>query len=697
VVTFVPVFMLTDQEGKLFRPLAFTKTFALVSALIVALSLTPVLAHLFLRRGRVRQGAAALFGGAIGGMAGSLVYLWADSARAGAESLVLRVLTLQPEILGLLAGLIAGLVVIRALTEPLLPIDDNPVARGIVAVYTPVLKWVLGHKFLFSILPVTIVLWGGMIWLGANKLLAPLRSGLDVVGIDTGRIRVFHSLEELYPGIGREFMPPLDEGGLLFMPSLLPQASLNETVDLMLAQNRGMMEVPEVMRVVGKAGRAETALDPAPVGMVETVLALKPRHKWREGMTTKKLIAELRRKTNMPGVAPSWLQPIETRVVMLQSGIRASIGQRIFGPDFEAIEKATLAFEQALKGVPGASDVTALRLNGKPYLEIHPDRERLARYGLNVEDVQRIIEVALGGVPQTRSVEGRERYPVRVRYARDYRDRLNVIESTLVPTKAGSFIPLRQLADVEMVIGPASIRSEDGRLVGYVMFNAVGKDEVSVVEDADRFLKDQIASGSLDVPEGVYWDWRGRYQNQVRANKRLSILVPVCLLINLLLLFFHFQRMTPALLIFLAIPVAMAGGFIVLDWYGAYLTVAVWVGFIALFGIAVDDGVVMGTYILQVLEREKPTTAKGVREAILHAGQRRIRPAMMTTVTTVLALLPIFLTEGRGSDVMRPMAIPSIGGMLVAMVTWFVVPMGYSAVEEWRARGRTHKTGEEVS
>ncbi len=352
---------------------------------------------------------------------------------------------------------------------------------------------------------------------------------------------------------------------------------------------------------------------------------------------------------------------------------------------------ATVLFE-VVKHVKGASDVTALRLMGKPYLEVKPNRHRMARYGLRVEDVQRIIEVALGGMPQSRSVEGRERYPIRVRYARAWREDIDVIRSTPVPVGKGAYVPLSAVADFEVTAGPAMIRGEGGQLVGYVMFNAQGRDEVGLVEEADKHLQEMVARGDIEIPNGVYWDWRGRYQNQVRAAKRLSILIPLCLLANLLLHFLHFGRLGPSLIVFLGIPVALSGGFILLDFYGAYLTVAVWVGFIAVFGIAADDGIVIGTYIQQVIRRRKPTTVEGVRAAVLEAGRKRIRPALMTSVTTILALIPIFLTEGRGSDVMRPMALPSIGGMIVAAITWFVVPMAYSAIEERRILRSISKT-----
>ncbi len=693
VVSFLPVFLLTDQEGKLFRPLAWTKSFALASALLVSMTLVPVLAHYVLKPGRLRRSPAAFIAGLIGGVAGACIYFWSDAAMAAPGSLMNSVLRVQPTVLGLIAALLFGGLAFKAFCEPLTPLEDNAVARGVVAVYTPVLRWILRNKILFAIAPILLVLWGSMVWLGAKRVLAPVAWTLNQIGVEAERVRPLAALYERFPGVGKEFMPPLDEGGLLFMPSILPHGSLNQSIDVMMAQNRGMMEVPEIVRVVGKAGRAETALDPAPVGMVETILVLKPRHLWRPGMTREKLIAELRQKTDIPGVAPSWLQPIETRIVMLQSGIKASIGQRIFGPTSEAIEEATLRFEQALKNVPGAADVTALRLMGKPYLEIRPNRRRLSRYGLRVEDVQRVIEVALGGMPQTKSVEGRARYPVRVRYARAWRGDMEAIRRTPVPIADGAYIPLSDVVDFAVAPGPGMIRGEGGLLVGYVMFNAEGRDEVGLVEEADATLRAMIDRGELTLPKGVYWDWRGRYQNQVRAAKRLSILVPLCLLLNLLLHFLHFGRFGPSLIVFLGIPVALSGGFILLDYYGAYLTVAVWVGFIAVFGIAADDGIVIGTYIQQVIAKRKPTTVEGVRAAVLEAGQKRIRPALMTSVTTILALIPIFLTEGRGSDVMRPMAVPSIGGMIVAAITWFVVPMAYCALEERRIR-RTRISGD---
>jgi Cu(I)/Ag(I) efflux system membrane protein CusA/SilA len=418
-------------------------------------------------------------------------------------------------------------------------------------------------------------------------------------------------------------------------------------------------------------------------------------------------VAELRQKTAQVGVAPSWLQPIETRVVMLQSGIRSSIGLEIRGDDPEVLERLAVQVEPWIREVPGAADVTALRLGGKPYLEFHLDRRRMATYGVSVRAVQDVIEVAIGGKALTMSVEGRERYPIRIRYPRERRDRAESLARILVPTRDGSQVPITEVARIEHVVGPASLRSVDGKLVSYVMLNAVGRDEVSVVEDARRILEEKVRSGELELPQGYFFGWTGRFENQVRANARLRMLIPLCLLINFLLLYLNFRRAALAAVVFLAIPVAFAGGFIMIELWPAiqdalfaiglypaaslgpvYLTVAVWVGFIALFGIAVDDGVVLGTYLDQVFRRGPASSIAEIRERVLEAGLRRIRPCLMTTFTTLIALTPILWATGRGADVMQPMALPVVGGMAVELITLFVVPCCYCFVEERRFRRR---------
>lgn len=695
VVSFIPVFFLTDQEGKLFRPLAWTKTFSMLAAVLVALTLVPVLCRLLLKKqssgGSVWLRLVGVLAVAV--MVGLVMY---DAVAAG----MFRLGDLRPGFVGVVGFVGSAALLWVGSRETLKPIEQNPVSSMIAKGYAPTLRWVLGHKGLFLIVPTALVGLGLSIWIGGGAVLAPLR---DVVGSKVDELRLTRAYSDAFPGVGRAFMPPLDEGSLLYMPSLLPQASLSQTLDAMLRQNRAMREVPEVAQVMGKLGRAESALDPAPIGMIETVVNLKPRDQWRSGVTKARIVEELRQLTHQPGVPPSWLQPIETRVVMLQSGIRSSIGLEIRGDDPAELERVAVQIEPWLREVEGAADVTALRLGTKPYLEMHLDRRRMAVHGVNVQDVQDVIEVAIGGKPQTVSVEGRERYPVRIRYPRERRDRPDRLKRILVPTRNGAHVPLSEVAEVRSVTGPASLRSIDGKLVGYVMLNAEGRDEVSVVEDAQAVIDEKIANGDLVLPKGSWLEWTGRFENQVRANERLSILIPVCLLVNLFLLYLNFRRISLTLVVFAAIPVAMAGGFVMIAIWPSiqdllfeigllesassgpvHLTVAVWVGFIALFGIAVDDGVVMATYIGQVFERARPETREGVRAAVLEAGLRRIRPCLMTTATTVVALLPVLLSTGRGADVMRPMALPVFGGMLVELVTLFVVPCLVCLIEEWR-------------
>ncbi len=394
----------------------------------------------------------------------------------------------------------------------------------------------------------------------------------------------------------------------------------------------------------------------------------------------------MQERTAITGVAPTWLQPIQTRVVMLQSGLRAMMGAKIFGDDLREIEQLGLLLEQIIKEVPGATDVIADRIVGKPYIEFNINRQAVARYGVNLQDVQDVIETAIGGVNLTWTVEGRERYPIRVRYMRELRDNFDALPKILVPTPSGAQIPISQVVDIKYVIGPAMIKSEDSLLVGYVTFNTRDRDEVSVVEDAQKLIADKIAKGELKLPKGYYIKWAGQFENQMRANARLSMLLPLCLFVIFFILYLQFRHIPLTLVIFLAVPVCFAGSFIFLYVAGFNLSVAVWVGFIALFGIAVDDGVVIATYMEQSFEKLHIGGIEDIRKATIYAGTRRIRPVLMTTVTTVVALLPVLLSTGRGSDVMKPMAIPSFGGMIVELITLFVVPCCYCAFKElkWR-------------
>lgn len=709
VVSFLPVFALTDQEGKLFRPLAYTKTFAITASAILSITVVPTLSYYLLRPARWsrrRSLAAALAAG--GGMA--LV------AGLAFRSFLLPQTAPAPQgwLIAAAIGAGAGVLVYRMGRERLLPLEQNAVSRAILKVYVPALRWVLAHKAAFLSLPALLVLLGLTIWLGWARVSYPIEAGLARLGLSVATWGPWSQMRHRFPGLGREFMPALDEGSFLYMPSLLPAASLSAVQEVIAAQDMAIRSVPEVETVVGKLGRVESALDPAPVGMIETIILLKPKDQWRQvrvprfyddwpgwlkpplrvlwpdmrPISKEEILAELRRKTDIPGVRPSWLQPIQTRIVMLQSGFRAMMGVKIFGSDLREIERIGLQLEQILKQVPGAADVVADRIVGKPYVEIRIDREKIARYGATIRDVQDVIEIALGGENLTRSVERRQRYPIRVRYPRELRDNLEELERILVPTANGSHIPLAQVADIHYTLGPQEIKSENTLLVGYVTMNTRQRDEVSVMEDADALIRAKIESGELQFPPGYYYQWGGQFENQVRATRRLTLLVPICLAVDFVLLYLGLGRWWVAFLVFSGIFVSACGGFLMLLFYGFNLSVAVWVGFIALFGVAEDDGVVMATYLGQLFEQRKPNTIQEVRQTVVEAGMKRIRPCLMTTATTVLGLMPVFLAQGRGSDVMQPMAIPSVGGMAVQLITLFLVPCVYCLVEEWKLKRR---------
>jgi Cu(I)/Ag(I) efflux system membrane protein CusA/SilA len=515
-------------------------------------------------------------------------------------------------------------------------------------------------------------------------------------------------------GLGKEFMPSLDEGSYLYMPTTMPHASIGEAVDVLAKLDRAMASVPEVAQVVGKLGRAETSLDPAPVSMIETLVNYKPEYtvgpdgervrQWRDHIRSGKDIwDELVKVAQLPGTtsAPR-LQPIAARIVMLQSGMRAPMGVKVRGPDLESIDEACLAIEALLKEVPTVASeaVLADRVVGKPYLEIDIDRRAIARHGLKIAQVQDVIEGAVGGKPLTTTVEGRERYPVRVRYARELRDSVEALARILVPTPSGEQVPLTQLAEVRYVRGPQAIKSEDTFLTGYVLFDMKsGEAEVDVVEEAAAYLEAKRATGELRLPAGVSYTFAGNYENQVRSEERLRIILPLALLIMMVILYLQFDSLLTTLIVFSGVIVAFAGGFLMIWLYGQpwfldvtilgenmrtlfdvhpiNLSVAVWVGFIALYGVADDDGVMMATYLDQSFARRSTTTVEEIREATVAGGQRRIRPCLMTTATMALALIPVLTSTGRGSDIMVPMAIPSFGGMCIALITLFVVPTLY--------------------
>ncbi len=668
--------------------------------------------------------------------------------------------------------------------------------------YTRILAWCLDHKAAFLSLPLAIAVAGLLIWLGPKMFLGPLdatpqmsdaqyqqasllergrynwnRSVDRVIGgfkKDLAQIRnepwaddsapadrwisnrgivarFKWTLARAWNGIGREFMPPLDEGSYLYMPTTMAHASIGEVLDAMGKQDMAFQNIPEVESVVGKLGRAESALDPAPTSMIETVINYKseyitdrngrrvnfrydrssgqfarddrgelipdprgrPFRQWRDHIRTPDdiwdeilMAAEITGTTSAPR-----LQPIAARIVMLQSGMRAPMGVKVTGPSLEAIEDFARQIETHLKDVPTvmADAVVADRIVGTPYLEIVPDRNALKRYGVTIDAFQQVVEVAIGGRPVTRTVEGRERFPVRVRYPRELRSSVDDIDGILFSGSGGAQIPLAQLAEIRYVRGPQMIRSEDTFLTGYVLFDMLpGNAEVDVVEAARDHLQKMEEQGRLLRPRGVSYEFAGSYQNQVRASQRLMLILPLALLVIFLIIYLQFRRTTTTLLVFSGIAVAWAGGFIMLwlydqPWFLEFsvfgvpmrtlfqvgtvnLSVAVWVGFLALFSIATDDGVVMGTYLEQVFREDRPRSISDIRKMVVLAGSRRVRACLMTTLTTTLALLPVMTSQGRGSDIMLPMAIPTFGGMTIAIITMLVVPVLYGWLQERKFR-----------
>ena len=739
IVSFLPVFALQAAEGKLFKPLAYTKTFSLTGALIVALLLVPPAAHFFFRDwSKHKLFTRLLYLAEIGIGAVLFVTHWLPGLILIALGLFglfnEKLLEKFPRLNShkkFIVPAAAVLFVLYFLAISWLPLGvESHLASNIFVVglliaisltflsyfqhwYPKLLEWCLQNKALFLVIPLVVTLSGGMIW----------------------------------ARMGEEFMPPLDEGSFLYMPTTMPHASIGETLDVLQKLDLAVSSIPEVELTVGKLGRADTSLDPAPISMFENVINYKseyiidkngralnfrydtekgefardadgklihdpdgkPYRQWREHINSPDDIwEEIVKVAKLPGVtsAPK-LQPIAARIVMLQSGMRAPMGVKVRGPSLEAIETAGLQIEKLLKEVPSIEPATVIadRVVGKPYLEIDINRQEIARYGLTIRDVQDVIEVAIGGKPLTMTVEGRERYPVRIRYLRELRSDLDSLGSILIPTPQGQHIPLRELAKINFSRQAQVIKSEDTFLTSYVVFDKKEDHaEVEVVEAAQKHLEEKIASGQLVLPREVNYEFAGSYENQLRAKKRLALVVPVTLLAIFLILYLQFRSTAITLIIFSGIFVAWSGGFIMLwlysqEWFLNFslfgldfrelfqvrpfnLSVAVWVGFIALFGIATDDGVLMATYVKQKLAKEKPTTQEQVRAAVLEAAKRRIRPALMTTATTLLALLPVLTSTGRGSDILVPMAIPSFGGMVIAILTVFVVPVLYCALAE---------------
>jgi Cu(I)/Ag(I) efflux system membrane protein CusA/SilA len=675
VVSFLPVFALTAAEGKLFRPVAFTKSFAIIAALLVSMLALPALAHLVLRRPARSASAPGLEP-----KRSRLASWWLPIIVVGIALLLTRSwLPLGPGYHFVTNFVFVG-VVIGALLLAFFAFQRA---------YVPILRWSLQHKALALALPVAVLVGGVASW----------------------------------SSLGREFMPPFDEGSFLYMPSTMPHASFGQSLDMLHTMDAAIQEIPEVDRAVGKLGRAESPLDPAPISMFETVVTYKPEfgvdedgnrvRNWREHIRSPGDIwEEIIKAAEAPGLTSApMLMPINTRIIMLQSGMRAPMGIKVYGPDLETIEAFGMKLEGLLREVSGVRPETVFadRVVGKPYIEIDINREAIGRYGLTISRVQDVIQVALGGRTLTRTVEGRERYPVRVRYMREERDSIEALGRVVVSAPGGEQIPLEQLTEVRYVKGPQVIKSEDTFLTSYVLFDKLPElSEVDVVQNARAFLSAKVESGELDVPSGISYRFAGSYENQVRSEQRLVLLIPVALTLVFLLLYLQFRRVLTTLIIYSGVVLCVAGGFILIWLYGRpwfldfeflgtdmqhlfhvgtiNLSVAVWVGVIALLGIATDTGVVMATYLAQRFRAEPAHTIDEVRERTIEAGQRRVRPCLMTTATTALALLPVITSQGRGADVMVPMALPSIGGMGAILLTLFVVPVLYAWVEERRLR-----------
>jgi Cu(I)/Ag(I) efflux system membrane protein CusA/SilA len=585
ILAFIPVFALVGMEGKLFHPLAFTKTFAMVGSTIIAVTLVPVLCT-FLIRGKLRREEA------------------------------------------------------------------NLVMHFLQRLYKPALTWALKHRI------TTLA--------GASAL--------------------FIFAMFLATTIGSEFMPPLNEETAMFMPITDPAISLTKATEILREQDRIISQDPAVENVVGKIGRADTSTDPAPINMTETIITLKPRDQWPAGSTKEDILQRLDAKLRMPGVTNIWTQPIRNRIDMLSTGIRTQIGIKIFGSDLTAIERLSGEIEQVVRRVPGAVDLYAERVTGAPYLEIETDRAAAARYGINVGDVQDVIETAVGGKNVTTAIDGRQRLPISVRYAPDFRDTPEALRNVLVTASNGAQIPLTQVASVQVVMGPAMISSENGLLRGTVLLNVRGRDVGSFVEQAQRAVAREVK-----LPSGFYVEWSGQYENQLSARHRLMLVIPAVLIIMSVLLYKIYDSLKEALHVMLAVPFALTGGIFLLKILGYNFSVAVWVGFIALFGTAVQTGVVMVIYLEEAVARKKAAmgelTIQGLHEAVMEGALLRLRPKVMTVSTVVAGLLPLMWSSRTGAEFMKPLATPVLGGMVSSLLHVLIVtPVIFIWLREWEIR-----------
>ncbi|PIK15741.1 CusA/CzcA family heavy metal efflux RND transporter [Halobacteriovorax sp. JY17] len=554
--------------------------------------------------------------------------------------------------LAMFGSVVVAIILVPALSVfflkgELRPVEKNKVSKFLVNTYKPILNWTLEHRRIFLILPLIIFI------LGCYS----------------------------YTRLGKEFMPSLNEGEILYMPVTTPDVSMTKARELLAYTDKVLKAHPLVENAIGKLGRADTAIDPAPVAMFETIVKLVPEDQWPSGTSIYDIMNELDLKLQVPGLVNAWLFPIENRIAMISTGIKTQIGIKIFGDNLKTLESLASKIGALIEKVDGGYGIYAEKITGKPYIEFDIDRVAASRYGINTGTINRILQTAVGGMSIGQFIEGRERYPIRVRYKKELRDRIDELKKVLVPSPLGQHIPLEQLAEIKVVTGPAAIQSENGMLRSLVLLNVQGRDLIGFVEEAKLLVEKEI-----ELPKGYSISWAGQYENQVRSNNRLLLLIPFALLINLFLIFLGIKNLRNSAIIFSAVPVAFSGGLILL-WIGGFNTsVAVWVGFIALFGIAVDDGVVMMTYLQESIKNTVPKNWTELKQCIIEAGSRRIRPLVMTTTTTVVALIPIMWSTSTGSEVMKPMAIPTLGGMLVASITLFIVPVVFSYFEQKKIR-----------
>jgi len=590
VASFLPVFLLTGMEGKLFHPLAWTKTFILLVDAFLAITLAPVLISFFLK-GR-----------------------------------------LQPE-------------------------EKNPITRTLEKIYTPLLKGCLKWR------KTTI--------------------GINIIALAVGIVMMLR--------LGSEFMPPLDEGSLLFMPVTLPDVSNSEAKRLLQVQDKLIKSVPEVDHVLGKAGRANTATDNSPISMIETIVLLKPKSEWRKGKTKNDIINELNSKLQIPGVTNGWTQPIINRINMLSTGIRTDVGLKVYGQNLDTIYAFAQTIKKQLEGIDGVKDLYVEPITGGKYIDIVIKRDEIGRYGLSVDDVNAAIEIALGGMKLTTTIEGRQRFSVNARYGQDFRNNIQSLKRLQVQTMNFGPVPLEAVADVRLSDGPPMINSENAMLRGTVLFNVRERDLGSTVTEAQQKLNKMITK----LPKGYFLEWSGQWENQIRANHTLKLILPIVIVIIFVVLYFTYHSFKESIVTMITVPFALVGGVFMVYFYGVNLSVAVAVGFIALFGMAIETAMLMTIYLNEAMQKltvakgnSKTTiTPKDLREYVIIGAAKRLRPKLMTVSVSLFGLIPILWSTGVGSDVMRPITIPLIGGTITSTIyVLFITPVVFEMMREWELK-----------